>query len=898
MVWAQIEEFVASVSTDNVLRRFDVEFDVPLEQEYAVGLLRMQGAFAPVSAGDPVGVVRRVGAYWCDIVRADVDYDLITGLRLANESRDDAEWLHQQIQSGDQTSWPADFADLPGYAGARWLDAVGKIHYRLGSYARARMSFEAALRIAEKSAWWCALDIHSNLLRARFEEQKQAYTHVGEARSQGVSARAELAAAGRRQLIDSLEAAIAAAQGRRAKVIDPPAGIEMTIAEVRNREFIRGLSSLLHNLAVVRKENGDPAESMKASVESAAISAELGDKFRIGQSNMHQAFLDPVSAEAKFTAARQGKRSRNHVIAEQRLAVIHGGEAGLAEINALIDRLAAAGGGVGAEADVEIRSYSVGAKSEILNKFAAQLDAARLREEQEGLRRQTLAIGRSVRQVVVLPAYKRAYALAVRPSFLDNIASALAVPPEIVLDRHRAEEAFGLIEESSGRELLDLLATSSLPSPGEPSTPGFELTFAPEARPDEQPRRGGLRRTAEATDRRLLDALAARESEFEDQFLRQPLDAAPHDPDIAHRVRMFVANNDGTCIVRYFTYGLEKENDAPDRAKFYGAFVFRGPDMFCVDGLPYAKLVEFAAGLNTRRAPDRADCERIWELLVAPLWAAIDPVGGKDDTTLPGRLVMIPVDDIFRVPLHVAVQPGTSTPLGARLPMCYSVSATAFVSRSRHLLQRQFVEADDSLAAIVVARAGVSGSELVRTDWPSEQMVIAGDLPTGCDAATTWGADWDGIAKVGASNPEFFVYAGHGWYEPRFDQLGPVLALREDFLTQYDVALRLKLSRNKLTILGACLAGQAAGTASGDIGGFLRSFIAAGAGAIAMPLWEVYDHAIGRVGRRLLRRSRQAAYTETRVFDVAEQLFEFYRDELPDSSFDEMVEHMPLGLYL
>lgn len=77
--------------------------------------------------------------------------------------------------------------------------------------------------------------------------------------------------------------------------------------------------------------------------------------------------------------------------------------------------------------------------------------------------------------------------------------------------------------------------------------------------------------------------------------------------------------------------------------------------------------------------------------------------------------------------------------------------------------------------------------------------------------ARYFAADWAGLARLSEPRPEFFVYAGHGRYVADYGELGPWLQIGAGGagrLTSYDVAMRVRLPRNRLTILGTCLAGQ------------------------------------------------------------------------------------------
>jgi hypothetical protein len=109
--------------------------------------------------------------------------------------------------------------------------------------------------------------------------------------------------------------------------------------------------------------------------------------------------------------------------------------------------------------------------------------------------------------------------------------------------------------------------------------------------------------------------------------------------------------------------------------------------------------------------------------LIEPVW---NDVCTPD---YPTRLVLIPCDEVFQLPLHVAFEPGSKWPLAASLPLCFSVSATAHVSRARHLLGTQFIEPDDDLCVLAQLDDRVSGRELKDLDWRAR-------APPGCLAAS------------------------------------------------------------------------------------------------------------------------------------------------------------------
>jgi len=890
-----IKEFAESYDVEDLILRCDGDFDVPLRHAYAIGILRMVGAFSPAGSGHRARA-RRVGASWCDIVRADVEYDMWGGLDRIEQSRADAQFL---LESG--TPEQGREGRFIAYATARWFDGAGKIRYRLGSYTRARIDFETAVGVAEDNGlWWCLPDLRSNLLRAQFEEAKQTRQDAADPRQLAREFQEE-----RRRLLKE-------APFHRVAVHKIDAR-----ASVRKREYVRGYSNILHNLAVSLRDLGRLQDSLAVSRESLRVSRALGDEYRIGQSTNHQASIykaqgDKEKAQQLLAELRAGQWPRGRRIARQQLADFAEPKAGAAELRRLLEELTREGSSSAAGMDIDMHAYTVTLYGAVVGKLedSADPDVQDLRAD---VAQQRLAMARLVRQAVALPMYKRALKKAIRPSFQEQIAQRVARADSggetAATD---IEEAFGLAEESSGRELLDMLSAAGLPrlelpasaSDAEPRVVPRRRKASPEedessagkqstrARPV---RRASVRRADPAGNDVLLEELARRETEFENQFLRQPLEAAPHDPEIAHHVRMYTVNHPGSCLVRYFTYAVGKEVRL-------GAFVFKGNVIRYEAGISYREVTELARSLPTERAPDLEQCRRIWMLLIAPVWQHI--TSGGDPT----HLVIIPSDVVFSIPVHVAMEPGDVRPLVARVPMSQSVSATALVGRGRHLLKIQPVDDNDDLAAVVVAdeeaiggSGGVDGSELLETNWPPQHLTIIGDRPEDlAEVGEHRRADLDGINAITEAKPEFFVYAGHGAYSPAFEELGPYLELHGNYLTQYDIALRLRLPRNKLTVLGACMAGQASQSGGGDVVGFLRSLMTAGAGAIALPLWSVWDSAMVRTIRTLLAESRAVLDRDEPVFDVVQTLHTYYREEAERAVGhpDEFAERFPVTVYL
>ncbi|MFE9838252.1 CHAT domain-containing protein [Streptomyces sp. NPDC005551] len=875
-----ISAFVDALDVEDLIMRFDVDFDVPMQQSRAIGMLRLAEAYEPGPQEDTRRTARRVGAHWCEIVRADVAYELLTGLRLIEASRPDAEYLHGQWERGELHT-PDVFSR---YVIARWFDGVGRIQYRLGSFTTARLSFETAVTVAETSnLWWVLPDLRSNHARARYEEQNQT-ARAGDGGTDAAS------------FISSLEELRdAIARSGASHGVDTE-GEPSPESPREHREFLRGYSNALHNLAVALGQSGDNRRSLEVTARSLAISEGLRDEYRIAQSITNQAIRDKGKSVEHFARLRDTRWHRGRLIARQNLAISTGGAEGLKELGRLLDELDQDVPGAGRRTgmDVDFHAYTVQGYRKVARTLPEE-------ERPDDLLRRQLRMAKSVRAAIALPLYKRAYARHVRPAYLQAIADRVCSGDG---SRENVEKVLSLVEESSGRELLDLLA-SSQPQPLGPPSRSLALAEPPRPAHDGEKRRGAPQPVTGQEEEALRELLAERERAYEDRFMHHPLTSATHDEDIAHRLAQYTLNHQGSCVIRYFRFA------APDGVKgtrgeavpdSLGMVVCREGQLTMLPPVPY----ELVAGLARQVSSDLSDdsdptpseqtCRRVWDLLVAPAWEAVCRGGA------PTHLTLIPTDDIFAIPLHVALAPDDGRPLAARVPLSQSVSVAAFVTHGRHLLKRQLVEANDDLAALLVTDTDATGGEMVGTGWPAEHIAVAGRVPEGLSGPVRLlPGDWDGIAELTACKPEFFVYAGHGRYVDTSEGYGPLLRLGDsDWVTQFDLALRLSLPRNKLAILGACLAGQGMRSEGGDVLGFMRSLIISGAGAVGVPLWEVLDSAMVATVRSLLRQSREAVGASgTGVFDVVEALHRHYRQVAGD--YDDAaarIKRLPLALYL
>ena len=439
-----------------IIQRFDADFDIPGRAAEAVGLLRLAGAFSP--AQTTTGRAVRIGVHWCELIDADVQFDLAHALVLIDESEADAALL-----AADDLS-----DSFPAYCLARWYDGSGKVLYRSGSHARGRMNFALARATArDHDLWWCLADLESNWLRGRLEEARQAGA-VGPG-SDAARAIAELEEAVRRS------EAMGSEQGIRLGP-EPVAG-----PHYQHREHMRGHSSLLHNLSfAIMKE--DPARSLALSRQAGEISTVLHDAYRLAQALNHQGLviknhyamlgLQRGDADRMFQRVQDLGWARGRHIAQQQLAQGLDPRTGALQLAALLQQIDQEAGRVGRAAglDIDLRWFTVDAFERLATQAA---DAHLGDEEAERLLRDALeaklATARSVRRVIALPAYKRAYGSTVRPIYLQRVGRILG---DLALGGATSQEGYedvlSLVEESTGRELLDLISSVDLPTMNAP----------------------------------------------------------------------------------------------------------------------------------------------------------------------------------------------------------------------------------------------------------------------------------------------------------------------------------------------------------------------------------------------------------------------------------------------
>lgn len=971
---------------------FDIGSDVPMKHAACLGRLEMLGAFEQdeglaeeLDAGSAHQLAEYVGASWCRIVYDDVRYRILHGLETVEESEPQAErlaayalrpaHLHAAVELG-----------LAGYAAARWFDGAGKIHFRMGDFAKARQSFERAVKIAEHIGLArCRPDLESNLVRARYDENDMAggatklradyeatldrllredgLTRVASGDlpadpSPGTGAGLVCVDDVLNPALSNLRDALASSEGdlrsftlRRGATVSLRMSAEIPARIQGNAERWRGHCSILHNLSIAYKGKPDPdiERSSIASNRSAAIAWAMSDTYRLAQALNHQAELaegtDDSRAELLSMAVRALGFQRAARIASQRLARIEGRRKDL--VSAL-DRLRSLfreidlerkrrGGDLGF--DVMSHKYTVDALATVLRANEREESSPLHEEGRKLLQKEESDTVRSVRRLVKVSTYKSAYAKLVYPFFLSRIAARVGATKKG--GGHEWMESLSLVEESSSRELLDVIREGSRPKAygkhdrTKPVEVPADYRVASRASA-----RQGVRRVSPSDDDEVTRELRRQRDAFERDALASPLEPAPHNDEIGFDLRRFTAVHKGVAIIRYFHFGTRKEGDSIIPASL-GAYVFRDGAVPSFVELDIPAVDAIFADMDARAARHRESHPRdqwgvppptvesakdLWSALLHPLWEHIavrkkkesdagstEPVKAESRdlqsslplVDLPSHLILIPAGDLFRLPLHVALVPdpagGTSVPLCAFVPLSFSTSATTLVSRGRYLLTEQPIDDTDDLCFLAPRETDLCPDEMTTgLSWKKEHFHVAGAVPRGLDenAITYWGkGDRTGLANLIAEEPEIFVFSGHGLLHAG----DLALQLEDGVLSHYAIPSQMRLPRNKLTLLAACVTGQGANQGGGEVSGFLRAFMAAGAGVLGVSLWSVLSHRMAESIHALL--DAAAPGEALRTFNAVKALHAHYRAKIVGGEglkldVEDCLEACPLVLYL
>lgn len=906
-----------------LIKRYDSEFDLELNHDECIDELVKSGVEdLSTKAGTFESLCLLVALSWCRIIKADVG----NNLRESAIRRDEcvvpakllAKWTKERIQNGDVTDKDTEFACN---VLARWFDGAGKAHYRHKEYTEARQLFEqATIWVDQSDLWFLKLDLNSNFRRAEYEVDNTGFgvedpDASEEERKRFSDEIKEKRLARNKDLIAEYEKLLAWGNKKAAKK-----QLELTKAQVASndlsrlprkaKEFLRGYCSVLHNLSISYRLTGDTSKSLDLSLVSSCIAENLCDEYRLAQARLHQATIYEMRAgnskeypDAKsralelFSGMSRMAWRRGSLIGQQGeyrvLGLfaqdkdeLHGAINGL---RSLLARIRAGSNFVRGEqsADLEVYFFTVDSLNKLCSLASENhgFDDVYVSELREFLADEQLAVLRSIRRVNTILTYKHLQNRRNAKVFNLHINKAIVGKQD--------SSALSLLEESSGRELYDVLAKDGFVGDTEMSEfaqsaigESYGGPFACDG--GSGGRRSGLRRMTDQQQRDTREAFLKQAMRaFEADARKNPIPVAPYDTEFVDKLVEHSERHPSFALARFFTQVKEGEEQL-------GVFVLRNgvlqyndlglwnPDAFCEEMInddgDLVPTPEFAHRIGQRFFPDE-----IWNKIT------------EDD---PQHVVVVPHGKMFNLPLHLATTELGKKPLCACAPLCFSVSSVMHLATGRNNLRTIPVRNDDMLVLISKLDAKrVTGAEVCGVRWIPDQIRVFGEKPQELNQnVKNARADWDTLASFDFV-PRFVCVASHGDYDPKLDDVyGPTLDLGEGamrYVSQFDIARRMHFQGNRFLSINACVSGQGAGRDGADVSGFLRSFIAAGAGALGVTQFHVLDRCIVQTVKNLLLESRRAAESDNN-FDVVHQLTKYYSTKNPKHGMDQY----PLVLYL
>lgn len=866
----------------------------------AMGLIVEDGACYYVMDGaEPAGsevLSLLVGAAWCHMIMADVEHNLAAGMQAIEHSLPAAEALLQRIDAADSES-----ANQGGgvsesnaidpfwrYVSARWRDGAAKLYYRCGDHTQGRFYLEQARRLAQHPALWsCRADIESDYIRNAYQESAAGVERVAATRlDEYLRAVGCWVHVG----VERLEEVMAALAGG--------SGLEGAVQNLTapGREHLRGLCNLFHNLSVACK-------SAAYSRTALRIAEALGDRYRIAQARHQQALWiwqnKPHEAKRIWEEIQhQGRWGRGAWFARQWLAKpeIHGNQSAAAylqtasDLFGLVDAIQSRYAGARVGKDVELHRWTVeaaaGALKTACEKYALdnqqQQTAADLKRR---LRSERLEAARAELQVVKVSMYKHSFIDYYGPIFQQLIGEDLeSVPPN-------PSRALALAEEWSSRELFDLLAnqkqaeaksshdgsdsasSTGIISPANTLDIGSTPDGPPPAADDDQLRLAGAEPSAHS-DPWLFQQVVASQRRFEEDALARPMPTAAANEQIADQLMEYARAHRRLALIRFVHY----RRTAADKQPLLGAFVLHDGKLQFTPSLQAEKslaLMKEIHELPWGRSPierrrfrsrrfelfDRLAKTLAQDLLEKPL-AALPP-----DVLRQATIVLIPSQELFGLPLHLATVAWDDgqRPLAAARPVAYCTSGQTLLLRHPRGLPLAYSPPGDVLCSLLAPdKSGhlELGREILEANWAREAHFLSGPAAALEKTSATPAGDGDpaSLAELVARDPTLLYIAAHGAVFENVRDATPYLDFpcHRAILTPYDLSRLPAMRRNQLTILASCLSGAAASKCGSEISGFVRGLMAAGAGALMLTGWRVWDEFTTYVAGRMLATFRDS----------------------------------------
>jgi hypothetical protein len=819
-----------------------------------------------------------VGSSWCHIVYYDVTHRLQNGMQMIEKSKTAAKELLEQLtrtNSTDTFAW---------YVVARWHDGAAKLLYRLGDHTQSRFWMSVALNLASRgsSKSVCFYDVFSNQTRNRYEEKRQA----------GLSEMQSAEAIDREvkeQIIEAIEKLPDALRlyARGSGKLDAFLKTAQA-ASTEERELLRGLCSLYHNWSSLPTTTR--SERLSKSKLSEFIARALQDGYRLCQTLNQQASLQQddnpelattlwqqVIADGRWIRgslmARQNILLQDYVLTKsgqsfhERRAILVQAFDGLialadeiqqrSQILKLEEDILAP-----AVLDIDLYGWTIQGAASRLNKLSRFVssdepldDGRTLAHLETRLMREVEQMLSLYRSVIKVATNKHAYATQFNWAYDRLISSAQS--------RNKVGEALYWVEESTSRDVLDMVSTNIQPNKLEtddltfPAVPAYFTAQCnqPSASQVEDDDNKSILAAASfvrtnSQNEKLAMQIQSSIVAFEEHAERNPVAASSVPRDIYEQLLTFTRESKAV-VVRFI--GVKQKGGK----KQASALVCVDGQLQHIDGIELDECLSALSKTLSQQGPqDLRDAAftlatQIGRDILNKLFA------GRLDKVLASPLVcFVPTADTLRIPLHMGIF--------ADQPLCFSTSTvycgnlTALLSRGR--LRGCWVERDSqsTLATIISGHPDKNkyghrvylGNEAIGDAHLAQKLrdrfwfTGPEDFQSHGNLRRLGDSSVANIAGLIELDPTFMTIGAHGGYMEMEGKnvVHPYLELGDDcILTPYHLAIFKRMKKNRFVVLAACLAAQGSNLEGGEVGGFYRALAALGAPAIALPFIPVID---------------------------------------------------------
>ncbi len=904
-------------TSDSLLTVFD-ELKVPVEAENTE--FRTLIAF--------------VGSAWADMVQAvELEFDLPHGMEVFSNSKAVVEIASNRMENESHPYDPG----FPPFVVARWYDIVAKLFYFSGDHYEASLYWDKARVLIEKRAiTYIKADVLSSRLRNLKELIR--ITTSDTAVAAAIPELAKYLSNQSTNFNDEFRNLIVESLGRLPKKISEAIKEVTDIQDVssekldRLREWIddsgwkqkgelRGLANLYQNsdqFAQVRLISTAMRDDLRLvqsyHAEAGRVWLTTTELKKARDSNPEALSFKPDFQSRAAHLWKQVRDSeawaRGVIFARQHLArldkevyfvgatndqkfwgLVSGIEELVNIIDAIQDRDEEMSGRRPAfeVRDIEQHGWTVKFALDMLEELESLYEqnpdlrndwVAKLHALDERMLEECIQMIRSHRKVVKIATFKTSFAShynrackRVYRHFTDRISLNSESNRTISI-----RNALAWVEESTCRDLLDALAasndglTSASMAPNQEfnaSTGGMQKADGKERQPSD------LLLLCEV-DREVLAENSEQRNQLEESLARFE-DFASRNPHLPQEVKIDIFERSIEAAKKhncYFVRFAERHDLAFD------VFIFT----------PNGK-VEFTTILKDANV--REELQNSLHTLLTPkkvFGQYRDPLKSLADMI--GKAIVAPLVKYVKKELHVFLIP---TGFLWQIPMHIGT-----VDKEK-FFQRNAVFVSGSLAALlnqdrisVLSRTLLNRSCAILGSYYSKEKTtelgksVASHFRTCCNNIQVV-APWyvkghrvnsETVRQVFLSKPEIIYYGCHGSNVENKLGRHPVLAFTnskngdKSFLTPYDIAIAPNLVGNVFTIFGACMSGQASVRDGGEVSGFFRASVAAGAGACLLTYWPITVRQVDSFLEKLANSLSQK--------NPAGEAFQATRNELPD----------------